>query len=68
MADERKRLRIYIDVGDQDGLSADNARLAEALTRLGVEHTFEVYEGDHGNRVAQRFREDVMTFFSEHLE
>ena len=59
---------IYIDVGDQDGLSADNVRLAEALTRLGVEHTFEVYEGDHGNRVAQRFREDVMTFFSEHLE
>lgn len=59
---------IYIDVGDKDTLHATNVQLSEALNRLGVEHTFEVYDGDHGNRVAQRFRENVMTFFAEHLE
>lgn len=59
---------IYIDVGDADGLRATNEQLSEAMNRLGIEHTFEVYEGDHGNRVAQRFRENVMTFFTEHLE
>jgi len=59
---------IYLDVGNADGLHASNVQLSEALTRLGVEHGFEVYDGDHGNRVAQRFRENVMTFFTEHLE
>src|SRR5690606_22074628 len=59
---------IYIAVGDKDTLHATNVQTSEALNRLGVEHTFEVYDGDHGNRVAQRFRENVMTFFAEHLE
>ena len=59
---------IHIDVGDKDTLHATNVQLSDALNRLGVEHTFEVYDGDHGNRVAQRFRENVVTFFSEHLE
>lgn len=59
---------IYIDVGDEDGLSTQNVQLAEALARLGVEHEFEVYEGNHGNRVAPRFRENVLPFFSEHLD
>lgn len=58
---------IAIDVGDADGLNADNKRLEQALTRLGVPHTFELYEGDHVNRVAERFRTKVLTFFSEHL-
>ena len=59
---------IYLDVGDQDGLMATNVRLSEALDRLEIEHEFEVYEGDHGNRVAQRFRENVLAFFSTHLD
>ncbi len=59
---------IYIDVGDADGLSADNKRLAKALAQLGVEHTFELYEGNHVNRVAARFVEDVLPFFSRKLE
>jgi S-formylglutathione hydrolase FrmB len=59
---------IMLDVGDQDGLMATNVQLAAALERLGVEHGFEVYDGDHGNRVAQRFRENVLPFFSENLD
>jgi S-formylglutathione hydrolase FrmB len=58
---------IFIDVGDDDGLSATNQQLDEALTRLGVEHSFEIYEGDHTNRVGARFLEDVIPFFSKEL-
>ena len=59
---------IFIDVGDEDSLMASNVQLNEALNRLGVEHEFEIYEGTHGNRVGQRFRENVLDFFSEHLD
>jgi S-formylglutathione hydrolase FrmB len=58
---------IAIDVGDADGLAASNRDLDAALTRLGVPHTFEVYDGDHGNRVATRFNAEVMRFFGDTL-
>jgi S-formylglutathione hydrolase FrmB len=59
---------IFLDVGDADGLRADNERLDMALERLGVEHTFELYEGDHVNRVAARFTNKLLPFFSQALE
>ena len=59
---------IFIDVGDQDSLMATNKQLSESLDRLGVAHGFEIYEGNHVNRVGQRFRENVLPFFSEHLD
>ena len=59
---------IALDVGDADPLGADNVRLDAALTRLKVPHAFEQYEGDHGNRVRERFRTKVLPFFSEHLD
>jgi hypothetical protein len=43
------------------------AALADALTRVGVNHRFETYEGDHGNRIAARFGAKVLPFFSENL-
>jgi hypothetical protein len=59
---------IAIDVGDSDPLGADNTRLDAALTRLGIEHEFEEYEGDHMNRVGERFRDHVLPFFSRELD
>jgi enterochelin esterase-like enzyme len=56
-----------LDVGDKDGLSASNTQLDAALTRLGVQHGWQVYDGDHGNRVGQRFSENLLPFFAEHL-
>jgi len=64
-----KRYRaIAIDVGDKDPLGAPNVDLDKALTRLGIAHTFEQYEGDHMNRVAARFQSNLLRFFSQHLE
>jgi S-formylglutathione hydrolase FrmB len=59
---------IAMDVGDQDNLAASNKQMDESLTRLGVAHTFEVYEGTHGNRVKERFETKVLPFFSENLK
>lgn len=59
---------IMLDVGDKDGLSVTNTQLEAALTRLGVAHGWEVYDGDHGNRIGARFIEKLLPFFSEHLD
>jgi len=59
---------IALDVGNEDGLSTTNKQLDAALTRLGVAHDFEIYEGTHGNRVGARFTANVLPFFAKHLE
>jgi peptidoglycan biosynthesis protein MviN/MurJ (putative lipid II flippase) len=42
--------------------------LDKALTRLGIAHTFEQFEGDHGNRMAARFLSHLLPFFSKQLK
>jgi enterochelin esterase-like enzyme len=59
---------IAIDVGDKDGLAASNRQLSEVLTQYGIRSTFEVYEGDHTNRIAARVETKVLPFFPNHLE
>jgi len=58
---------IAIDVGDQDGLRADAAMLHEALDKYAIANTFEVYAGTHTSKVADRFQNHVLTFFSQSL-
>jgi S-formylglutathione hydrolase FrmB len=58
---------IAMDVGDQDGLRGDTGRLHEVLDSYGIENSFELYSGTHTSRVAFRFQEQVMPFFSRHL-
>jgi S-formylglutathione hydrolase FrmB len=58
---------IALDIGLQDGLITSNKVMVEALTRNGVAHTFETYEGDHGNKIPQRLEEKVLPFFSKML-
>ena len=63
----RRYRAIAMDVGDQDGLRGDAAKLHEALDRYGITHTFEIYAGTHTSEVAVRFQEHVMPFFSRTL-
>jgi hypothetical protein len=58
---------IAIDVGDQDGLRIDAAKLQAELRRYGIPSTFEEYKGTHTSAVAVRFQNFVMPFFSKHL-
>jgi enterochelin esterase-like enzyme len=59
---------IALDVGDQDGLKADNDALHAELDRFGIAHTYEVYEGGHGDKITARIRSHVLPFFAQHLE
>lgn len=63
-----KRYRaIAIEVGTRDPFLTLNTQLDQALTRLGVPHTFETYDGDHGSRIKARFAENLLPFFATHL-
>ena len=64
----RSMRAIALDVGDKDPFVTTNRQLAEALTRLDVPNTIEVYDGDHGNRIRERFEIHVLPFFSRHLK
>jgi S-formylglutathione hydrolase FrmB len=58
---------ISIDVGDQDGLRVDTAKLHGVLDNYGIANGFEEYHGTHTSAVAVRFQDHVMPFFSENL-
>ena len=58
---------ISIDVGDQDGLRVDTAKLHDVLDTYGVANTFEIYSGTHTSAVADRFQNHVMPFFGKNL-
>lgn len=59
---------IAIDVGDKDFLLQDDTMMHEELTRFGIAHDWEVFDGDHGNRVNARIRSDLLPFFGQHLD
>ena len=58
---------ISIDVGDQDGLRNDAGKLHEVLDGYGIANDFEVYQGTHTSKVAERFQNHVIPFFSRNL-
>lgn len=59
---------IASDGGDKDGLTRDATRMHEQLDLYGVKNSFEVYEGDHTNRIVERFRSKVLPFFVANLQ
>lgn len=59
---------IGLEVGDKDFLIEDNKLLNSELTRFGVPHGWETYDGDHGNRIPERIRSELLPFFAEHLD
>jgi hypothetical protein len=59
---------IGADVGDKDGLLRDDTMIHQELDGFGIAHEWAVYDGDHVNRIAQRFDEVVLPFFGKHLE
>jgi S-formylglutathione hydrolase FrmB len=63
----RQYRAIAIDVGDQDGLRVDAGKLHDVLDKYGIANSFEVYQGTHTSKVADRFQNHVLTFFSQNL-
>ena len=63
----RQYRAIALDVGDQDGLRVDTGKLHDVLDKSGIANSFEVYQGTHTSKVADRFQNHVMPFFSQNL-
>lgn len=63
----RRYRAIALDVGDQDGLKTDTAKLHDVLDKYGIANHFELYSGTHTSRVADRFQNHVLPFFSQNL-
>jgi enterochelin esterase-like enzyme len=59
---------IGIEVGTMDGLIVDNKQISDVLRSYGIEHVYETYEGDHVNKVAERYETRVLPFFSRELK
>ncbi len=69
--DNLAKLQIGFDAGESDGLTdiPVNARAVDQeLTRLGIGHIFEIYQGTHGNRIRERLESIVFPFFSRNLK
>jgi S-formylglutathione hydrolase len=59
---------IAIDAGDQDGfITPTVVRMHELLEGYSIGHDYEIYDGDHVNRIDQRLTAKVLPFFGKHL-
>jgi enterochelin esterase-like enzyme len=64
-----QRLRgIAFDAGTQEeGIQNSNREFDEALKRNKIEHTFEVFDGGHTDKVRQQIETKMLPFFSRTL-
>lgn len=71
--DNLRKLRgIAIDVGEVDDFThirIASGKISAALSEQEIPHSFEIYkDGDHGNKIRERFDNYVVPFFSRVLE
>jgi S-formylglutathione hydrolase FrmB len=63
----RSMTAIGLDTGDKDFVHTDDEAMHAELLKFGIKHDWELYEGDHGNRVSERLEKVVFPFFAKHL-
>jgi len=64
----KKLKAIGFDAGTRDrGIAASIKELDVQLNKYGIKHTFEIYEGDHINKIAERMATNMLVFFSKNL-
>ena len=63
----RRLKALAFDVGDKDRFTPAARELDAALERYDLGHEFEVYEGNHTNRIAERIETKVLPFFTRNL-
>ena len=63
----RSLTAVGMDTGDKDFVNADVKAMHAELLKFGIKHDWELYEGDHGNRVSERLEKVVFPFFVKHL-
>jgi enterochelin esterase-like enzyme len=65
----RSFVAIAVDAGDRDvGIAPTVTALHGILDSYGIAHDYEIYEGDHVNRIDARLSSHVLPFFTRHLK
>ncbi|MXO70836.1 alpha/beta hydrolase [Alteraurantiacibacter buctensis] len=59
---------IGVDVGDRDGLVADDTLIHQELEKFGIAHEWAIYEGTHTDKIGARFASVVLPFMAQHLD
>jgi len=59
---------IGIDTGDKDFVRGDDEAMHAELQRFHIAHDWELFDGDHGNRFAERLEKVTFPFFAKHLK
>ncbi|TFB12706.1 hypothetical protein E3V33_04705 [Candidatus Marinimicrobia bacterium MT.SAG.4] len=65
---ERDKVRshpkaLMFDLGSADRYVRSNERFSAILSESGIEHQFEVYDGNHLNRIHERITKSMLPFF-----
>ena len=64
--EERKGKQLLsFDIGSADKWLESNKSFSSELSRRNIDHNFQVYDGDHLNKISYRLTNIVMPFFSE---
>lgn len=58
---------IAFDGGTRDRLTAESKYFSEALTRIKVKNSFEIFDGGHGDKLTERIQTKILPFFSKIL-
>lgn len=64
----RSYAAIGADVGDKDGLVADDTLIHRELEKFGIAHDWAVYDGNHVDRIGARFNTVVLPWMARHLD
>lgn len=58
---------LKFDLGSEDRYVSSNERFSAKLKEWNIEHQFELYDGNHLNRIHNRITKSVLPFFSANL-
>ena len=68
IANLRQYKAIGFDAGSEErGIAPTVTELHEVLGAYRIPHLYEIYEGDHTNRVAERIKTTMLPFFTRSL-
>ncbi len=59
---------IGMEIGLKDNLLSSNERMHALLDAYGIKHSWETYEGGHGDSLGERIEKRMLPFFSRHLK
>lgn len=67
---EKYDIEIGIEVGSKDFpvLLSGVRELSKTLKKDGIDHKYEEYNGDHGNKLHLRVENNLFQFFSEYFD